>query len=135
MAKSESKEQKQHRKKTPETVRELAQKESTKRLIPKGRFSKKIYRPLSVIGRVAHKEYNPISVPKNKTGRILGKKVHIIPGFIKDSARELKQVTWPSWSMALKLTFAVIVFAVVFAIFVQLFGYLFEKLFKYIFVS
>ena len=122
------------RPKTPETVRERAGKQT----LPKqsrSRLRNKIHRPLSVLRRVGTKEFNPVKLPQNRTGRVLGKRFNLVPNFIVNSWKELKQVNWPTRKDAIKLTLAVIIFAVAFAIFVQLFGILFEKLFRYILTS
>jgi preprotein translocase SecE subunit len=124
------------RHKAPETVRERATKQLLPRQPKSSKLRNKIYRPLSVLRRVAAKEFNPVKVPqKGRFGRILGKRFNLIPGFITNAWKELRQVNWPSRKDALRMTFAVIVFAVVFAIFVQVFGILFEKLFKFILTS
>jgi preprotein translocase SecE subunit len=123
------------RHKSPETVRERAEKQIDKQHVPKKRIRSRIYRPLSLISSTAKKEYNPLPVPKGRAGRVLGKRVHLVPKFYKEAWVELKKVTWPSWGTALKLTLAVIVFAAIFSIFVQFFGYIFEKLFRYIFTG
>jgi len=47
---------------------------------------------------------------KEKTRRF-----HIVPSFFREAWSEIKQVTWPSRSDVIKLTIAVILFAVVFA--------------------
>lgn len=123
--------QKQARKrKTPETIRERADKHIQKKDTPKRKLRSKIHRPLSVLHRISQKEYHPIPVPKNKAGKVLGKRVHIIPKFIREASTELKNVTWPTRRVALKLTGSVIIFAVVFSIFVQVLDIIFNKLFK-----
>lgn len=56
----------------------------------------------------------------------------IIPRYFKDSFRELKLVTWPSWNESWRLTYAVLAFAVVFGAVVSLMDYGLEKIFKII---
>lgn len=125
-----------HRQKASESVRERAAKLSGVQTLPRtSKLKGKIFRPLSVISRVAHKEYNPVPVPKNKFGKVLGKRFNLIPRFIVDAWIEVKRVSWPSRKDALRLTLTVVVFAVIFAVFVQIFGFLFERLFKYILIS
>ncbi|HUD03240.1 MAG TPA: preprotein translocase subunit SecE [Patescibacteria group bacterium] len=120
------------RHKSHETVREFASKQAQKNEIPARKLKGKIHRPLSVLGNLSKKEYNPIHVPESKAGRILGKRIHIMPKFLKEAWVELKLVTWPSRREAARLTGAVLIFAIIFAIFVQLIGILFDKLFKVI---
>lgn len=123
------------RRKTPETVREHAEKSARKKEHKSSKLKGKIHRPLSVLRKVGGKEYHPIPLPDNKAGRILGKKVHIIPKFFKEAWAELKQVTWPSRMLALKLTLAVFVFAIIFATFIQLLDMGFNRLFEIILLS
>ena len=124
------------RPKVPETIRERAAKQSGRQIKPRdSRLKAKIYRPLSTLRRVAQKEFNPIKMPESRWGKFLGKRLNLIPGFLVNAWKELRQVNWPSRKDALKLTLAVVVFAVIFAIFVQFFGFLFEKLIKYILTS
>lgn len=120
------------RKKTPETVRERAEKESLKKSTPKKTTAvkAKIHRPLSKLRRLGAKEYHPIKTPDNKTGRVLGKRVRFVPKFVRESWAELKQVTWPTKREATSKTIAVIGFAIVFAIFVQLLDFIFSKVVK-----
>jgi preprotein translocase SecE subunit len=120
------------RKKSPVTVREHAAKQTRKKAPKESKIKSKLHRPLSVLRSTAAKEYNPIPVPDNKAGRILGKRFTLIPKFFKNSWAELKLVTWPSRKEAAKLTSAVFVFAIIFAIFIQLIDMVFNKLFKII---
>jgi len=57
-------------------------------------------------------------------GRILGF------SFIRNSWRELKQVTWPTRHNGLRLTWAVIAFSIVFAVIIAVVDYGLDKLFK-----
>lgn len=62
-------------------------------------------------------------------GRILGFR------FVRDSWRELKQVTWPSWRESRRLTAAVILFSIVFGALIALVDFGLDKLFKQLFVK
>ena len=57
-------------------------------------------------------------------GRILGLK------YIRDSFAQLRTVTWPSFRDSLRLTGAVISFAVIFGLFVAVVDYGLDKVFK-----
>lgn len=119
------------RRKTPETVRERADKQAAKSNKQPSKLKGKIYRPLSVIRRTAAKEYHPIRLPEDKkVGRVLNKRVRFVPKFVRNSWAEMRLVTWPSPKNALRLTLAVIVFSAVFAILVQVLDFVFNKLFK-----
>ena len=119
-------------KKEPETIRQKAEKEAVKRTKPTkaSKLKSKVHKPLSSLRSVAAKEYHPIKAPDKKGVRVLNKKVKIIPNFIKNSWKELRQVTWPTKKDAARLTFAVIIFSIFFAIFVQILDFLFSRLVK-----
>jgi preprotein translocase SecE subunit len=54
----------------------------------------------------------------------------IIPPYFKNSWKELKLVTWPSWKQSRQLTYAVLVFAVVFGTTIALVDLGLDKIFK-----
>lgn len=62
--------------------------------------------------------------PVKFIGRLLGFR------YLRNSWRELKTVTWPTLPESLRLTAAVIVFAIVFGIFVTVVDYGLDKLFR-----
>lgn len=84
----------------------------------------------NVISKGRKEYYLPL--PDTKTGRFLNKKRSLIPKYFKDSWAELKQVTWPDRKTTIKLTIAVLVFAIVFGIAVAIVDYGLDKLFKLI---
>lgn len=135
MAEDKPKRKLPRRRKTPVTVREQAEKQARKRTTKKSKIGTKIGRPFKFAGRLGKKEYNPIKMPDNKTGKVLNKRVPLIPKFLRNSWAELKLVTWPSRKDAARLTGAVIVFAVIFAVFIQILDLLFNRLFKIIFIK
>lgn len=61
-----------------------------------------------------------------RTGRILGLR------YLRDSWRELRMVTWPSFSNSARLTGAVIIFSVIFSIFIAIVDFGLDKLFRQI---
>jgi preprotein translocase SecE subunit len=123
------------RRRAPETIRERAARQTVVKQPKSSKLISKIHRPLSTLKRAGQKEFHPIKLPQNQVGKFLSKRFNLIPGFLVNAWRELRQVNWPSRKDAIKLTFAVIVFAAIFAVFVQIFGILFERLFKYIFTT
>ena len=135
MAEEKSPKKKPRVRKTPETVRERADKQTAKKNAPTGKLKGKIHRPLSVLRKVGAKEYHPIPVPDNKAGKILKKRVRFVPKFIREAWAELKLVTWPTKKQAANLTFAVFAFAIFFAVFIQLLDLVFNKLVKEIFIK
>jgi preprotein translocase SecE subunit len=70
---------------------------------------------------------------KVKPLRILG--FIIVPPYFRNSWRELRQVTWPKLPVSLRLTFAVIVFAVVFGALVALLDFGLDKIFKEVLIK
>jgi preprotein translocase SecE subunit len=123
------------RRRAPETIRERATKQTATKQPRNSKLRSKIHRPLSVLRRAVQKEFHPVKLPQNRVGKFLSKRFNLIPGFLVNAWKELRLVNWPSRKDAIKLTFAVIVFAAIFAVFVQVFGILFERLFKYIFTT
>lgn len=66
--------------------------------------------------------------PLRKPVRIIGK--ILWPPYLRNSWRELKLVTWPSWKESRKLTYAVLIFAIVFGAVIALVDYGLDKVFK-----
>ena len=52
------------------------------------------------------------------------------PPYFRNSWKELRQVTWPTFKVSLRLTAAVIIFAVVFGALVALLDFILDKVFK-----
>jgi len=71
--------------------------------------------------------------PLRKLGRGL-KKIsrYVIPPYFRNAWIELKQVTWPTFRNGLRLTGAVITFAVLFGVIVAVVDFGLDKLFKQI---
>ena len=118
------------KRKSPTTVREHAEKQAEKRVEKPHKLRGKIHRPLSVLRKAGAKEFHPVKVPEKKGVKHLNKRVHFIPKFVRESWLELKQVTWPTKRVALKLTLAVFIFSAVFAVFIQIIDYIFSKILK-----
>jgi preprotein translocase SecE subunit len=112
--------------KNPETFRERAVKASQTTDKPKRR---------SWFGRALKAIFAPIGALFNWLGkfrpfRIIGK--ILVPPYFRNSWKELKQVTWPSWKQSRQLTFAVIIFAVIFGAIIAVVDYGLDKLFRQI---
>lgn len=52
------------------------------------------------------------------------------PVYFRNSVKELKDVTWPTWKQSVKLTWAVLVFAIIFGVIVAVVDYGLDKLFR-----
>jgi preprotein translocase SecE subunit len=131
-AKEPKEAKKPRRRKSPETVRERAEKESAKKSAPKksSKVKSTVTKPFSKAAEIGKKEYNPIRVPEKKGLKHLNKRVRFVPKFISGAWAELVQVTWPTKKEAVQKTIAVIAFALVFAAFVQFLDFIFSKVVK-----
>ena len=56
----------------------------------------------------------------------------LVPRFVRNSWRELRQVKWPSWRESRQLTFAVLLFAVAFGAYVAVLDWGLDKAFKHL---
>lgn len=125
MAEEDSNKSKRRLIKKVETVREKAEKASS---------------PISTEPRRLQKTSRKVSAPFRATGRGLKKAGRlkpfrilgfiIVPPYFRNSWKELKQVTWPPFKVSLRLTFAVIIFALVFGALVALLDFGLDKLFR-----
>ncbi len=86
--------------------------------------------PLGIISKFASHEYHPIKLPDNKAGRFLSRRARIVPRFFVEAWQELRQVTWPSRKETIKLTLAVLVFALIFGGLIAIVDYGLDKLFR-----
>lgn len=66
--------------------------------------------------------------PFKAVGRFLLR--FLVPGYFKNSFRELRLVTWPDRRTTRRLTVAVIIFSIVFGLLVALVDYVLDKVFK-----
>ncbi len=117
--------------KNPETFRERAIKATTEGEKPQKRAVVRsgIKAVFSPIGRVFKgffglKIFKPLRTPLRILGKIL------IPVYFRNSWKELKLVTWPSFKESLRLTYAVLIFAIVFGISIAVVDYGLDILFK-----
>jgi preprotein translocase SecE subunit len=121
--------------KNPETFRERAVKASNEKpkrrsTINNGRkkYSSKVFGP---IGRAFTKFANLPGVRLLKRpARILGKV--LLPVYFRNSWKELKLVTWPSWEQSRRLTYAVLIFAIVFGATIATVDWGLSKIFRHI---
>jgi preprotein translocase subunit SecE len=119
----ESPKPKRRLKKAPESVRERTTKASELAAKePKIKQPRKIFAPFRAIGRVLRR------IERFKPVHILG--LVIVPRYVRNAWKELRQVTWPSRIETLRLTSAVIVFSAVFGILIAITDYGLDKLFK-----
>lgn len=106
--------------KNPETFRERALKASEGK---PAKATKTAAKSRTKPARRAH-----LPKPVAKVFSAIGKV--IVPVYLRNSWRELKLVTWPSWKQSRQLTFAVLVFAIVFGALVAVVDYGLDKVFR-----
>lgn len=90
--------------------------------------------PLKRAKAVGAKEYH-LPLPDNKAGKVLKKRVRILPKFFYDALAEVRLVVWPSRKDTLRLTMAVFIFSVIFASFIGGLDYILNIIFKKLFVN
>ncbi len=113
------------------TVREKTEQAANKPAKPRRlkKTASSVTKPLKAASVVGKKEvYLPM--PDNKAGRFLNKRRSFIPRYFREAWRELRQVTWPNRKETIKLTTAVIIFAVGFAALIGIVDYGLDKIFK-----
>jgi preprotein translocase SecE subunit len=108
----------------PTTVREQSEKAQAKSGQPArlGRIGNVLAAPFRFIGRL----FRPLG--RIKFFRILG--YILAPPYIRNSWKELKQVTWPNRLQTRQLTFAVIVFSLLFGGVVAIVDFGLDKVFR-----
>lgn len=123
--------------KNPETFRERAMKSAADSDKPskRRRLSRAIAWPLvkifaagaSIFGTIGSiQPFRTVFRVVKIVGRVL------VPRFLRNSWKELRQVKWPSWKQSRDLTFAVLLFAVVFGLYVSVLDYGLNKVFKFL---
>lgn len=131
MADSDSKPKKRRIIRTPETLREKAEKPKAAQADVNDQPKKRgpiswllfyITWPLRFAGRQIAK------LERFKVFRIIG--YVLVPPYLRHSWGELRQVTWPGRKETFQLTLAVLAFAAIFGILVTTVDYGLEKVFK-----
>jgi len=117
--------------KTEQSVREQAAAERNRAVKPRKLTSatKKARKPLHKARTLAKREYY-IPLPDNKAGAFLNKPRKLLPGYFRESWDELKQVAWPDRRTTVKLTTAVLIFAVVFGVLIAIVDWGLDKVFR-----
>lgn len=95
-----------------------------------GKAKNKVGSPFSKIFGFFKRDYSFIKLPDNKLGRLLSKRVGIIPGFLVNAFSEIRQTTWPNRHETIRLSWAVFVFAIIFSIIVAALDFVLDKIFK-----
>jgi preprotein translocase SecE subunit len=123
--------------KNPETFRERATKATSANDKPK-RSKSVLVAPFKLLASI----FRPVGKLNNKLKKLKYLKpiyfvFHIIglillPKYIRSSFAELKQVNWPNFKLSLRLTWAVLAFAIIFGVSIAILDYGLDKLFKQI---
>lgn len=82
-----------------------------------------------------HKREYHMPLPDNKAGKILGKRVRIMPKFVREAGQEIRLVTWPDARETTRLTIAVFIFAVIFASIVGALDYVIGEIFREVIIK
>lgn len=132
MAEKEAKESRKSKKteaKKKSTMRESAAKSREAANKPKRvrKAASAATKPVSKIGKALTTEYHLIN---NEKQGFFTKSRSFIPKYFKNSAKELKNVTWPGRKETWRLVFAVFVFALVMGTFIAVLDYGLEKLLR-----
>jgi preprotein translocase SecE subunit len=124
----------------PQTVRERADKASVSAAKPQRRALRKTAgtaaRPFRALGRLLTRIFRPFRFLfwpfKTRVGRFIGRVLAAVffLRFIRNSAREVRTVTWPGRRETIRLTFAVFIFALTFGALIALTDYGLDKVFK-----
>jgi preprotein translocase SecE subunit len=130
-------EQAKRRVKNPETFRERAIKaaESSDKPTRRAKVRKAIVGVLRTIFRPIGRAFGKLfSIPPFNfiawLARMIG--LVIFPVYLRNSTKELKNVTWPTFKQSRQLTGAVLIFAIVFGTSVALVDLGLDRLFKHI---
>ena len=82
------------------------------------------------LGSFASPETNP-----GRTWQALTKHRSLAPRYVRQSWAEVRCVTWPQFPQALRLTWAVVVFAVIFSILVATVDWILTEIFKEVIIN
>lgn len=115
--------------KKSQTVRERTQQSSGEKPRRLRNTASSIGSPIKKARQTGKREYH-LPLPDNKAGRILGKRVNLVPKFFREAWGEIKLVTWPNRKETIRLTIAVFVFAIIFAAIVGALDFVLDKIFR-----
>ena len=127
--KAEAKNKKPRATKKTQTVRERTESSRTAKPRRIRSTASKVASPLKRARNAGKREYH-LPLPNNRIGRILRKRVRIMPKFVREAWQEIRQVQWPNRRETVRLTIAVFMFALIFALIIGLLDFGLDKLFK-----
>lgn len=102
--------------------------------------SPKADKKTSRLAKVADRKIRKDTKKSKRTSRKVWKPLHILglifwPRFLRNSFKELRQVTWLSLKGSIALTVAVLFFAIIFVVFIGLIDMGLDRLFKALFLK
>lgn len=120
----EDKKAKRRLRAAPVSVREQSERAQAKAGKPtkRSKAGRVLGAPFRLIGRM----FRPLG--RFKPFRVIG--YIIVPPYLRNAWKELRQVTWPTRKQSRQLTFAVIIFSLIFGVIVTITDYGLDKLFK-----
>jgi preprotein translocase SecE subunit len=112
----------------PTTLREQSEKAQAQADKPRraGKVGRILAVPFVFIGRLLARIFRPLG--KFRFFRFIG--YVLVPPYVRNSWKELKQVTWPNRTQTRRLTFAVIIFSLLFGGLIALVDYGLDKAFR-----
>ena len=105
---------------------------------PKKRWSEVVGQGLTAGGRWLNQPLVNLPGSAGRTGRMaetLGKQRSLAPKYVREAWGELRQVTWPRFGQAMRLTFAVMLFATFFAVLIANIDQLLTRIFEEIILN
>ena len=139
MAESKKKTTKPKRstRKKPETVRQRADKaQADKNKAPRRRkISGAASKPAGKVSSFLSRSMDIHSHDEEAKTSFLTKRRSIVPSYVRGAFQEIKQVTWPTFSVAMKLTAAVFLFAFAFSFLVAGLDWLLDQAFEEIILN
>lgn len=120
--------------KKQQTVRERTQVAANKQPRRVRQAASKLSSPLKKVRHHGKREVH-IPLPDNRAGRVLGKRVRLVPRFVREAWREIRLVHWPNRRETIRLTIAVFVFSLVFAVIVGLIDFVLDKVFREVIIG
>lgn len=118
--------------KKSETVRQKTERQANEKNKKPRRLKQaasKVGDAKSKVGATGRKEYY-LPLPDTKFGKWLNKPRSLTPAFLKNSWQELKGVTWPNRSETVRLTIAVLLFAMFFGGMIAGIDYVLDNVFR-----
>lgn len=127
-----------------ETVRERSEKFQQEASVPQApgkvrTFVGGFLWPIRALGRLLGRIFAPLLryLGRFRALRFIGRWIGyiLLPPYVRNSWRELRQVTWPNRRETFRLTYAVIIFSVIFGIIVFAVDSVLSKIFKELIVQ